>query len=209
MHESIDGPPFRLRIAPGPTIWAAAILGGLVGCRTPVLDGPRDVDDPPTSGAASTSLDHGYTLLLDLLRDEARVDQALLVKSPRGEIEDLLREIARQALSDRQRIETMLDADPSIRPGATGLPAIELDARNRIRNRETPGLLLAGGRNFETRMLLTQQKALQYLWAISKSLSVADPDRTRAAELRAMSARWSVLEDRARKWLAASDPTGS
>jgi hypothetical protein len=173
------------------------LAGSPVGCVGPVIDRPVDVTEP----GGEATLAHGYALLLDLLADEAKVDGILAIKSPRPGVAELLRRITSEATSGEAFLRSHLNESPAVDPGSTGLPLLEHDARRRIEKDETPGLLLAGGRRFETRMLLTQQKAAQYAGALCAGLSAADPNRMRAAELRAMSDRWNAIERETRAWL--------
>ncbi len=177
------------------------LAGSFAGCAGPVIDRPVDVAEP----GGEATLAHGYTLLLDLLADEARVDGILAIKSPRPGIADLLRRISSEATSGAAFLRSHLADSRAVDPTTTGLPLLEVDARRRIEKNETPGVLLAGGRRFETRMLLTQQKAAQYAGALCAGLAAADPNRTRAVELEAMSVRWNTIEREVRAWLTVVD----
>jgi hypothetical protein len=179
---------------------AAVVLSHLLaGCAAPAMDRPVDAETP----GGEATLEHGYALVLGLLEDEAKVDGILAIKSPRAGIADLLRRIAEEATSDRAIIRSRLGDRPTIDPASTGLPLVEVDTRRRIEGEETPALLFSRGPAFETRMLLTQQKAAQYAAALCSSLAVADPNRERAAILREMAARWKAIERDVRAWLMA------
>jgi len=189
----------------------AVAVVSLAGCGAPVLQAPLGPDGAGTSEPAGEHrsdprLDHGYSILFDLLADEAKVEEILVIKSPRPAIADLLRHISKEATVDRAALERHLDADPPISIGATGLPIIETDARHRIENAETPALLFAGGRTFETRMLLTQQKAAQYASALAESLGTADPNSERSAILKTMAHHWHELETEIRGFLTVVEP---
>ena len=193
------------------TAFVSVAVGTLGGCGAPVLQAPFGSDGASTSGHADEHqpdrrLDHGYSILFDLLADEAKVEKILVIKSPRPAIADLLRHISMEATVDRAALERHIDADPPISIGATGLPIIETDARHRIENAETPGLLFAGGRTFETRMLLTQQKAAQYASALAESLGTADPNSDRSAILKTMAHHWGELETEIRGFLTVVEP---
>jgi hypothetical protein len=177
------------------------LAGSFAGCAGPVIDRPVDVAEP----GGEATLAHGYALLLDLLADEAKVDGILAIKSPRAGVADLLRRISSEAASGAVFLRSHLADSPAVEPTTTGLPRLEVDARRRIEKDETPGLLLSGGRRFETRMLLTQQKAAQYAGALCAGLAAADPNQTRADELQAMSDRWSAIERASRAWLTVVD----
>ncbi len=180
---------------------AVCLIVGPTGCVRPGIDRPVDMADP--SGEAT--LEHGYALLLKLLADEAQVDGILAIKSPRPGVADLFRRISSEARSDQAFLKSALAESPAVDPTTTGLPILEVEARRRIERDETPGLLLAGGRRFETRMLLTQQKAAQYAGALCAGIAVADRNRARAAEVQSMSVRWNAIERDIREWLTVVD----
>jgi hypothetical protein len=197
MPDRVPSWIFRATILTG----MIGLAGSFAGCAGPLIDRPLDVTEP----GGEATLAHGYALLLDLLADEAKVDGILAIKSPRAGVADLLRRISSEATSGATFLRSHLNDSPAVDPTATGLPRLEVDARRRIEKDETPGLLLSGGRRFETRMLLTQQKAAQYAGALCAGLAAADPNRTRADELRAMSDRWNAMERESRAWLTVVD----
>jgi hypothetical protein len=197
MPDRVPSWIFRATIVTG----MIGLAGSFAGCAGPLIDRPLDVAEP----GGEATLAHGYALLLDLLDDEAKVDGILAIKSPRAGIADLLRRISSEATAGAAFLRSHLADSPAVDPATTGLPRLEDDARRRIEKDETPGLLLSGGRRFETRMLLTQQKAAQYAGALCAGLAAADPNQTRADELRAMSDRWNAMERESRAWLTVVD----
>ncbi len=197
MPDRVPSWIFRATIVTG----MIGFAGSVAGCTGPLIDRPVDVAEP----GGEATLAQGYALLLDLLADEARVDGILAIKSPRPGIADLLRRISSEATSGAAFLRSHLADSPAVDPTTTGLPLLEVDARRRIEKNETPGVLLAGGRRFETRMLLTQQKAAQYAGALCAGLAAADPNQTRADELRAMADRWNAIEREVRGWVTVVD----
>lgn len=179
----------------------ATISASLGGCAAPVLDRPLAASDASGEHQVAATLSHGYALLFDLLDDEAKVAGILAIKSPRPGVADLLRHISMEADVDREHLRPLLAESPTIALDETSLPLLERDARRRIAREETPALLFAGGRSFETRMLLTQQKAAQYAAALCESLAAADPNRSRGDLLTVMAHHWHGLEGEIRSWL--------
>lgn len=184
--------------------WACPIAVGCAvalssGCRS-TIERPFDSDGQGVN-EGDTRLDHGYGTLLALLRDEARLKQILIIKSPTADIADLLRRISDQAKNDARRLELLFAEDPMVDTSSTGLGVIETDVRSRIAEKEAAALIFAGGRAFELRILLTQEKAASYAAALAASLSKADPQPSRRNVLGAMSREWKELGDEIRGWL--------
>ena len=145
--------------------WACPMVVGCAvalssGCRS-TIERPFDSDGQGVN-AGDTRLDHGYGTLIALLRDEARLKQILIIKSPTAGMADLLRRISDQAKNDARRLELLFAEDPMVDISSTGLGVIETDVRRRIADDEATALIFAGGRAFELRILLTQDKAASY-----------------------------------------------
>ncbi len=193
---------------PRPIVVLLLLAAGLlpIGCRASAFD-----RHPPTAAEPTQdrSLDQGYAILLGLLADEARLDGLLALKSPRPGVASIIRTIADTAREDRAWLTSRLSSPPQVDPRSTDLPALESEARRRIERAETPNLLLSGGRTFETRVLLTQQKATQYAGALCAGLAELDPDAERSAGLKAMAGRWEDLERTIRRWITVVDPPPS
>ena len=102
-------------------------------------------------------------------------------------------------------IRKLYPMDPSIDPSGDGLPRIETDARTRIRNQQTKLLIMSGGEEFEVLILLTQEKATDYIESICRSLSKADPQKERSKMLAGMADGWMELNRRARSLFLIKD----
>ncbi|MCH2161330.1 MAG: hypothetical protein MK085_05605 [Phycisphaerales bacterium] len=142
---------------------------------------------------AADQLDHGYGLLVGLMGDESKVADILAIKSPSSETAEILVAISEASKKGLEMITANAGAAPAVLVNANGLPLIETDARNRISNSVTLSLLLAGGRNFEVQILLTQDKACGYAAALCESLANADPNRDRASKVGDLGARYAEL----------------
>lgn len=178
-----------------------------VGCAVALSSGCRSTIEVPLESdgqgvkAGDVRLDRGYGTLLALLKDEARVEQILIIKSPATGVADLLRRISRQARDDAQRLERLFAEKPAVDTSSTGLGVIESDVRRRIADQEATALVFAGGRSFELRILLTQDKAASYAAGLAASLSKADPQPSRRNVLGVMSRDWKEIGDEIRGWL--------
>lgn len=170
------------------TILLAVVFLLAQGCA-PVLKGPIG---PEGLEAPTDSLDHGYSILMSLLEDEAKVDQLLAIKSASKETSEIITDISNTAISGMAEIRAMATKAPVINLEATGFPIIEVDSRNRIANQQTATLLLAG-KTFELKVLLTQDKAMGYAAALCESLSIADGNSYRSKEMRALGDRFTAL----------------
>ena len=188
-------PPF------GSVTWAlmATLLVFAAGCSTtierPFADDQKGV----------VELDHGYTLLDSLLSDESSVADILVIKSAGEDLTRLLKNISKLAKSDLAEIRKLYPMDPSIDPSGDGLPRIETDARTRIRNQQTKLLIMSGGEEFEVLILLTQEKATDYIESICRSLSKADPQKERSKMLAGMADGWMEPNRRARSLFLIKD----
>ena len=181
---------------------AAAFTTGMSGC-SPELKAPIGNEG---AERAADQLDHGYTLLNDLLVDEARVADILRIKNPHKDTASILASISRAAKDGLALISTEAGEKPVITLENTGLPLIETDARNRIANTVTMGLLLSLGTNFEVQMLVSQEKACGYAAALCESLATADPNNERAAKVGKLGATFSKLGTKVRDRLTIVVP---
>ena len=175
-----------------PKALMAALVVLATGCST-TIDRPFDDDRD-----GLLELDRGYTLLDSLLTDESSVADILVIKSAGDDLTRLLEHISRQAGSDLAELRKLYPMEPAVDPSGDGLPRIESDARARIRNQQTALLLMSGGEDFEVLILLTQEKATDYVEAICRSLSKADPQKKRSEMLKGMADGWKEFNRRAR-----------
>ena len=154
----------------------------VLACATscaPVLRGPLDSACPE---AAAATLDHGYALLQQVLQDESSVTLIFGLKEASESLETLVRNIGDAAATGERAIRQMATLPPAIEWNSTGLPLIEVSARHHIANQQAAGLLLAGD-SFELRLLLTQQKACDYISALAITIAAADANAERSAML--------------------------
>ena len=177
----------------------ATLLVFAAGCSTtierPLADDQNGV----------VELDRGYTQLDSLLSDESSVADILVIKSAGEDLSRLLKNISKLAKSDLAEIRRLYSLAPSIDPSGDGLPRIEADARTRIRNQQTKLLIMSGGEEFEVLILLTQEKATDYIESICRSLSKADPQEQRSKMLATMADGWMEMNRRARSLFLIKD----
>ncbi|MDP6986673.1 MAG: hypothetical protein QGG74_01390 [Phycisphaerales bacterium] len=174
------------------------------GCA-PVLRGPLDSAAPE---AAAATLDHGYTLLYQVLHDESSVTLLFGIKHAPKSIETLVRRIGDAAANGEAAIRSTASRYPPIRWDASGLPLIEVSARHHIANQQAAGLLLAGD-SFELRLLLAQQKACDYISALAMTLATADSNAERSAMLTTLAHEFAAFEFELRGYLQVRQSSSS
>ena len=176
----------------------------MLGCA-PVLRGPLDAADPESMEA---TLSHGYALLQGVLRDESNVTLVFGVKHGPEETEALVRRISDAAANADRAIRASAELAPSVSLGEGGLPLVEVSARNIIANQQAAGLLFAGS-SFEVRLLLTQQKACEYVAALAASLEAVDENEARQDMLRGISQQFTGFEREIRTQICICQSLGS
>lgn len=150
-------------------------------------------------------LDHGYGLLNDLLVNESKVSEILAIKSVSDSTAALLKEISATASKSLETLHERQSSDPALDLTSTGLPMVEIDARNRISKSQTTGLLLSFS-SFELRILLTQRAACEYAWALASSLAALDPNAERAEAISKIATEFDELLTRVVKQLSVASP---
>jgi len=92
----------------------------------------------------------------------------------------------------------MADHDRAIRFNDQGLPAIEMQTRDSIKD-DKQHMLLFGTKdaNFAKTILITQVEAGTYGMNMAKVLADAEPNGRRAADLRRISSRWEKVRNKA------------
>ncbi len=148
----------------------------LIASCAPVLKGPLDSTMPE---AAAATLDHGYTLLTELLQNESQVTLLFSIKHGDKKVQSLLTRISDTAASTRTALIALVAKQPPITISGNGLPLIEQSTRNALSNSTAAALLLAGD-SFELQLLLSQDKACSYAAALCTALAEADANVARS-----------------------------
>ncbi|MEE2681244.1 MAG: hypothetical protein VX641_02610 [Planctomycetota bacterium] len=140
--------------------------------------------------------DAGYTLLLDLLGDESRVDGILLIKSLPKPVAELVRAIADESQAAVGRLTDVLGQPPVVTPGNDGLPLVEVEARSRIRQWTTMALLSGRGPELERALLISQLQAVDSIRALCEALIDQEASELRRTVLGEVLAGFSSLRSR-------------
>lgn len=175
------------------------LIAVLQACA-PVLKGPLDTSMPETQEA---TLSHGYALLAGILHEESSASLILGIKHASEPVQVLLQDVSDAAARGHRDLLALTAGPPPITLDHTGLPLIEVNARNLLYNKEVPRLLLAG-RSFEIRMLIAQEKACEYIEALAASLATADTDPARVALMHRLAGEFLALDTRARALIGQS-----
>ncbi len=162
----------------------------LVSCVSSPTPSTRESD--PTPGVGS----HGYALLFDLLGDERNVAKLLIIKSERAELRELIKEIAEQSAKAHKQLEEFGKADSRLNLNALGLPAAEVETRQSISKAHGKQLLTALNKNFELRLLFTQEEALIYAIHLAQVTAHHEVEPARATFLHQLARDFTVLEQR-------------
>ena len=167
------------------------ILALLTACET---TRPYAASPPQEQGGIDRN--HGYALLYATIESEARVDQVLMIKNPREEVRDLLKEIGDFARQTREMMNEWAEQDDSLGFDEHGLPWVEARTRDAIEQSTGRQIMTAGGRRFEHRILLTQYEALNYIHHLADVLRELDEDEHRLEELDTLAEAVRKLLDR-------------
>jgi hypothetical protein len=118
----------------------------------------------PTNSVPSIgpSGNHGYALLFDLLGDEKNVSKLLIIKRERSELKEVIKTISHTAGEAHKQLEKFGKADAKLNLKDKGLPAAETATRESIGKAKAKELLTDKGKDFELKLLLSQNEALSY-----------------------------------------------
>jgi len=172
-------------------IAVSLLLALLIGCQT-----ARPYAAAPPTDEAGVERNHGYALLYSTIESETQVDQVMMVKRPRPEVAELLREIAGFAKAQREQLDALAVADDSLGYDIHGLPYVEAKTRDLITATTTRSIMLSGGKAFEFNILLTQHEALSYIKHLARALHEMDDDPDRQAFLKSLADEAGVLHER-------------
>jgi len=139
--------------------------------------------EPPKAPAASG---HGYALLYEILGQEKKVSQLLVIKEDRKALGAVIDAIAETCGKAYQRLGQLAERSPRLNLSDNGLPAEEIRARELIQQTRRDLLLASSGRELELQLLLTQNEALTYAAHLADTLSRSESDPERSAFLKTL-----------------------
>jgi hypothetical protein len=170
-------------------VFLSVALVAMTACGCALLhssseEAPTQAIPSPTN---SITDHHGYALLFDLLGDEKNVSKLLIIKRERPELRELIRAISDSAGHAHARLQEFAKADRSLNIKDQGLPAAEIEARKDISKERGKELLTESGKDFELRMLLSQNEALTYGAHLAGVAAKAETNQQRANFARQLS----------------------
>src|SRR5215204_1650003 len=134
----------------------------------------------PVKGTGN-AVDHGgYALLFGLLDDERQVAKLLVIKRERSGLRELVEAVAKTASAAHKQVEEFAKADRSLNLTRQGLPPAEGTTRASIARAKSKELLIEGGKEFELRLLLSQNEALTYGSHLAETVGKAENNPERA-----------------------------
>jgi hypothetical protein len=139
-----------------------------LGCRTaqPLVSG--------TQSSASSAPGQAHALLFGLLDDEKNVSKLLIIKRERPELRALINEISERAGKAHKELEAFAKSDRTLNLKDQGLPGPEVVTRNAIAKARAKELLTESGKEFELRLLLSQNEALTYGAYLAATAAASD-----------------------------------
>jgi hypothetical protein len=146
----------------------------------------------------------GYALLADLMGDEKSVSKLLIIKRERAELRTLVKEISECAGRAHKELEALGKADRALNIKETGLPAAEVKTRQSIAKARGKELLTDSGKDFELRLLLTQNEALTYGSHLAGVMAKDERDTKRAKFLHDLSSELASLHQKVVAMLLAN-----
>jgi hypothetical protein len=158
----------------------------------------------PQADLARSGNHHGYALLYDLLGDEKNVSKLLIVKRERAELASLIKDISRVAADAHKTIEVLARLDARLNLIDRGLPRAEVATRERIAKARAKELLTDKGKDFELRLLLTQNEALIYGTHLAAAVVAEEENPDRVKFLNRLSSDLSSLQQRVVGMLATN-----
>jgi hypothetical protein len=127
-------------------------------------------------------LNHGYTLLYELMGKQSDVDKILILRDASEPTQAVIHEIAAACTNAKKQLEVFAKGDPQLHMDLKDLPEAEVDTRAAIQSATTKKLLLGSG--FELKLILTQVSATEYGAFLARTLADLDPDKVRVAWLK-------------------------
>lgn len=163
----------------------------------------------PPADDEGVELNHGYALLYATIESETDVAQVMMIKNPRPEVADLLRNITEFAKAARDRLRALAADDPALGFDQHGLPHAEARTRDLITQSTSQRVMMSAGRRFEYTILLTQREALTYIVHLAETLREMDEDERRRAWLETLRSEAILLYQRTDQLLCSGGTRGS
>jgi hypothetical protein len=143
-------------------------------------------------------LSQGYTLLRELMEDEANVSQALILRTGSKELEALCRDISSASKSVLGDLRSFAKADRTLVREENGLPTMEKAARESISGEITRNILWGNKTLSRQELLLSQIQATEYGQHLLLVIANQEFNSERREVLQQRANTWKSLRQRVR-----------
>jgi hypothetical protein len=168
----------------------------LTGCFLLASCQAAPAPQPGTADAPANPNNAGYSLLYGLLCRQQDVDEALWLHNVDPPAAAAIKEIARTCGEARQQLRAFARGDAGLQLKTPTLPKVEQETRDAIASTETRVLLTSAGDTFRLRLLLTQNKSMEYASHLAGVLARNEPSRDRREYLEGLSQKLDALNDK-------------
>ncbi|MFG0249291.1 MAG: hypothetical protein ACF8OB_10420 [Phycisphaeraceae bacterium JB051] len=168
----------------------------LVGCQGGGMGDTQVITMP---GAEIRTVNQGYALIYDTIKQESQVDKILILKGPSEDVSNVLKAIAKLSSNAKAKIEEFDKADASLSLKKDGIPKAESLTREAISSSTTKRILFSSSKAFEFNILLAQHQALDYISSMAKMLSEQDRNETRKQYMAELAEDTKALHERVLK----------
>lgn len=134
---------------------------------------------PAANGPSVMIRNEGYSLLYSLAGKQKDVGKLLLVKQASPPVAEQIKEIERTFTQAYEQLNAFAQQDTRMKFGVTHLPVAEQKTRDSIESETARTLLLSTGREFDTQLLLSQTKALQYAAHLARTIDAYEDSKNR------------------------------
>jgi hypothetical protein len=182
------------------------LLALTAGCFTTAQHQPSQAEPAARTNlvtAGTPSANHSYALIYDLLGDEKNVSKLLIIKRERLELKEVVKAISQNAGEAHKQLEKFGKADPTLNLKDKGLPTAETAARESISKAKAKELLTEKGKDFELKLLLTQNEALTYGEHLASTAAQKETEPQRRKFLETLARDMGQLRQRVASILAA------
>ena len=150
--------------------------------------------DPAGRTAQQIMLANGYSLLYNLVRQQARADGIFMIKSAGEPTKTLVRQVAAVSKQAAAYIRAAADETADVALDQFNLPPMEQATRQAITSSMAGKLLLAGD-DFDLQFLVAQAEGTRYGRHLATSLSKVEPDANRRQWLKQFAETYGRLHD--------------
>ena len=181
-----------------PNLLRLPLLFSTVCCLTGCFAKPPPAAPPEGishNGGLIHERNEGYSLLHNLLGDEADVSKLLIIKHVDDPLAGLLKQISAAAGDGKKQLETFATPQSRIEFDVDDLPKLEAASRDLERKHQTKLLLTSSGPALALNLLFTQAEATAYAANLCTATASLEDDPARRDFLQQLGARFAAFHD--------------